>query len=63
MPDQAAEAMEGGGESPNGVVIDPVRPADREGFYNRDPDLNDVVCALCGDGGELLWWVSSSLVM
>ena len=62
MPDQAAEAMEGGGESPNGVVIDP-RPAGGKGFYNRDPELNDVVCALCGDGGELLWWVSSSLVM
>jgi len=54
--------MEGGGESPNGVVIDP-RPAGGKGFYNRDPELNDVVCALCGDGGELLWWVSSSLVM
>ncbi|RLM60441.1 uncharacterized protein C2845_PM14G07860 [Panicum miliaceum] len=47
--------MEGGGESPNGVVIDPVRYAGGEGFYNRDPELNDVVYALCGDGGELLW--------
>ncbi|PUZ51081.1 hypothetical protein GQ55_6G144900 [Panicum hallii var. hallii] len=46
--------MEGGGELPNGVVIDPVRYAGGEGFYNRDPELNDVVCALCGDGGELL---------
>ncbi|RLN03534.1 uncharacterized protein C2845_PM13G09870 [Panicum miliaceum] len=46
--------MEGGGESPNGVVIDPVRCAGGEGFYNRDPELNDVVCALCGVGGELL---------
>ncbi|PVH36682.1 hypothetical protein PAHAL_6G141800 [Panicum hallii] len=29
--------MEGGGESPNGVVLDPVRYAGGEGFYNRNP--------------------------
>ncbi|RCV30688.1 hypothetical protein SEVIR_6G125300v4 [Setaria viridis] len=45
---------EGGGESPNGVVIDPVWYGGAEGFYNGNAELNDVVCNLCGDGGELL---------
>ncbi|OEL17240.1 hypothetical protein BAE44_0021742 [Dichanthelium oligosanthes] len=49
----------GGGESPNGVVIDPVWYGGGEGFYNRDAELNDVVCALCDDGGLLLWWQQS----
>ncbi|CAO2201367.1 unnamed protein product [Urochloa humidicola] len=44
----------GGGESPNGVVIDPAWYGGVEGFYNRGAELNHVVCALCGDGGELL---------
>jgi len=43
----------GGGESPNGVVIDPV--SQRGEDYDFDAELNDVVCALCGDGGPLLW--------
>lgn len=48
----------GGGDSPNGEVINPVWHGGVEGFYyNREVELNDVVCALCGDGGELLWWV------
>ncbi|KAF8675572.1 hypothetical protein HU200_047641 [Digitaria exilis] len=44
----------GGGDSPNGEVINPVWYGGVEGFYNREVELNDVVCALCGDGGELL---------
>nr|CAB3480717.1 unnamed protein product [Digitaria exilis] len=45
----------GGGDSPNGEVINPVwYGGGVEGFYNREVELNDVVCALCGDGGELL---------